>query len=329
MRAGAVIVPAACLPGGGEAGRTGQNCRQHLSLKSLSEPFVAARGGPGASGRASSAPARVCFSPLLTGEAAGSVCILSWVSVPAFMFLIFQKAPNSPGGRETVTCFNPRACRGKALVCVLPGATPCNCSSAAGRDALRARENKQSRVDAGICLLLEQLVPHAAWNIMKSVLFPWQTARPQLVAEPLVTLGSLAHEDVAPRAASCFAGEGAARGSCSLTRAGLCSLSSCDGSKGLAPKRLRGQKRQESANTQLGSRGEKIFGESGFRLVKEPPLMRKTQERSGCRCQQAAWRLGALCSSIQTLAQFGLEGYQNQAQQHKTLNTEMALQLGE
>lgn len=182
-------------------------------------------------------------------------------------------------------------------MCVLPGATPCNCSSAAGRDALRARENKQSHVNAGICLLLEQLALHAAWNIIKSMLFPWQTARPQLAAEPLVTLESLAmaHEDVAPRAASCFPGEGAACGSCPLTRAeGLWSLSSCDGSKGLAPKRPRGQKRQESANTQLGSRGERMFGESGFRLVKEPPLVRNSWE--SCRCQQAVRRLSALCS---------------------------------
>lgn len=40
---------------------------------------------------------RGCVCPLLSGEAAGSVCMLSWASAPPFTFLIFQEALNSPG----------------------------------------------------------------------------------------------------------------------------------------------------------------------------------------------------------------------------------------
>lgn len=48
---------------------------------------------------------------------------------------------------------------------------------------------------------LKQLALHAAWNAVNSRLFPWQTSRPQLIAESLVNLEYLAleHEDVASR----------------------------------------------------------------------------------------------------------------------------------
>lgn len=105
-----------------------------------------------------------------------------------------------PGGRQAVAVIAVRAEAERSRL-LAAGSPLCHCSNPAGRDALRARENEQSRVSTGILPLLEQLALHAAWNAVSSRLFPWQTSRPQLGAESLINLEYLAleHEDVASR----------------------------------------------------------------------------------------------------------------------------------
>lgn len=167
----------------------------------------------------------------------------------------------------------------------------CHCSNPAGRDALRARENEQSRVSTGILPLLKQLALHAAWNAVNSRLFPWQTSRPQLVAESLVNLEYLAleHEDVASRTC-CFLL------SCSLGRHGsLC--------QAMAGPRGWHKKGQDSANrTQLQKR-ERVLGErsskapeGGISLDKEFRSVRAVAVH-----QHQFW--GSVPSSAQSLLQ--------------------------
>lgn len=155
----------------------------------------------------------------------------------------------------------------------------------------RARENEQSRVSTGILPLLKQLALHAAWNAVNSRLFPWQTSRPQLVAESPANLEYLAveHEDVVSRTCCLVL-------SCSLR--GLGSL--CHGrSKGLAPKRARTQ--QIGPNCQrermLGERNSfTLQMEGGISLDKEYRSVRAVathQQQSG----------GSVPSSAQSLLQ--------------------------
>lgn len=108
---------------------------------------------------------RGCVCPRLSslGKQRG-VCMLSWALLP---FHVPYLAEALGSLREADSRCNRCACRGRALHLLAARSTLCHCSSPAGRDALRARENEQSRVSTGILPLPKQLALHAAWNAVR------------------------------------------------------------------------------------------------------------------------------------------------------------------
>lgn len=142
----------------------------------------------------------MCFASPLWGSCRECVYAQLGFCSPFFHVPYLPGGSEFPGGRQAVAVIAVRAGAERSRM-LAAGSSLCHCSNPAGRDALRARENEQSRVSTGILPLLKQLALHTACNAVNSRFFPWQTSRPQLVSKSLVNLEYLPveHENLASR----------------------------------------------------------------------------------------------------------------------------------